>query len=465
MQKHYPPLASEAAAVAVPDIGSMADNWMRDLPPIKEADVTTPPESPAKPAGELPAKPAGTEPVKPAEKAAGEAAVASPAKPAGEAKPGEATPAPTAAEAKPAPANPAVESDEIDKKFPDVASPRAKDFKALKTSYKEARQAWEAEKNTLSGQIAELGGKMKELEAKPPPKPTESLPADVEKINGLQAKLKELTDAIIVADVTTHPDFIRHYDGRRNALVAEAKKLFDAEKGAQLEKLLVQPDSETRQAQLDELAEDIASPLARARLADVLRDLDKVNDDRTAAIAEAGKLREKVETEKLTKADQAKKARDSAFDAAVKAMEEPKTGNPLFQKRDGNEAWNKGVEFRKAFAKAILNGEGLTPEQVMTAAFAAAATPAIIQQYQASLQAHAEAQKAWAAEKGTMEAAAKKLQEKIDAMTAANPGAGQQGGPVTESPQVKPGVTPPDKAMDMLVESTVEGMRGLGMRR
>jgi hypothetical protein len=110
-----------------------------------------------------------------------------------------------------------------------------------------------------------------------------------------------------------------------------------------------------------------------------LAQIVKAKGDYTLHVENAKKQAESQKTDAIQKAE-------SAFTSIVSAAQNPKDkdGSFIFQKIDGNDEWNKGVDERIAYAKSLLFGNH-APEVLMKRALDAAALPAVTKAYQGSL--------------------------------------------------------------------------------
>jgi len=282
---------------------------------------------------------------------------------------------PPAPEPKPTPPEPkpAAAPAPVEEKIPRTQ----KDWESYKAKQKEREAARETE-------FATLQSKIKELESKPNP-----TAVDDSRLKALEQEREELSEKLRLVDITNHPQFKAYYEGKTNAQIELAKRIAGPERADAIAKALALPDGEFRQANIEELLREM-TPLQVSRVGAVLNSLNEIESDRSAQIEKAKgdytlhvenakKQAESQKTEAIQKAE-------SAFTNIVSAAQNPKDkdGSFIFQKIDGNEEWNKGVDERIAYAKSLLFGNH-APEVLIKRALDAAALPAITKAYQGSL--------------------------------------------------------------------------------
>ena len=447
--RHTPlmaPAETEGAVADAPEVASgfesMADNFIAGLGADAHADATPSPK-PSETAPKPAAKPEAT----PADKAAAEAKPGVvEAKPADAAKPAE-----TAAAKEGDKPTATAEEQQFDKDFPDVTSPRGKDFKAIKGRYKEDLRKWQSEKTSLSAKATELEAKVKELESRPAPEPAKPDAASDERVKSLEAKITELSDALIVANVERHPDYVKHYESRFkevNAREESAKSRVLAtlgkDKGEKFLEILGLPENEYRRGQLNEFLGELSpseqqdAAILRSSLLTVAEQRAAVQRDQQADIASAKEKQTQFEAMRTAESAKNAQARDAVLANRIKALEDPKTGNVLFQEKPGDEEWNKGVRTRKAVVSGLIKGEGVTSDQVMDAALQAAAFPEVVRRFAVNETAWKAKETAWTKEKADLEA-------KIASMTASQPRSGHESGQTAAKPALKIGEATPDE--------------------
>jgi hypothetical protein len=258
---------------------------------------------------------------------------------------------------------------------PEEKMPRtAKDWDAFRAANKKRIEEKESE-------LAKVNARIAELEKAPKPNATGDDPRVVE----LQQQADELSERLRLVDITNHPRFKTYYDQKIGAQVEMAKKIVGADNAEAIASLLKLPDNEYRQARLEEIVTTL-SPIAQSRIGGVLNQLQEIEMDKENQIqlaktdftASQEKARKDAESARATNIQKA----ESAFSTVVSTLQNPKDKDSLFifQKRDGDEEWNKGVDDRLKSAKDLLFGQQ-PPEQLMRAALHAAALPAMVSRY------------------------------------------------------------------------------------
>jgi hypothetical protein len=215
-----------------------------------------------------------------------------------------------------------------------------------------------------------------------------------------------------------------------------AKRIVGTEKADMIGRLLSMPDGEYRDAQIRDFVSEL-DVLDQSRLGGVLNSLADIDTERANAITEArtsGEAIRQRETEARERAGKEQTAKVNAFiDSKIKALTDPTKGNPMFQKREKDEAWNAAVDKRLESVKNILVGQ-VTPEEMFNAGANSVA-------YHQLLSEHQTLQKENAA-----------MKEQLSKLTAAQPkiegaGAAAGGGNGEPAPaQMKKGANPMEAA-------------------
>jgi hypothetical protein len=362
------------------------------------------------------------------QKAPPSAATPPPAAQAPPAKVEPAPPPPNAAEAKPAPTQakpgekaPAEVETHID--YDKLEIPRStKAWDAYKAKAKERQNHLEQQARDAQAKATEFEARVKEIEAKPPPAPTESLPADVERIAALEKEVETLHREFMVTDITADPTFKAHFEGPIAEAIQEAKLAVGTENAEAIERILKLQDSDYQKDQLSQFLTNIDDELTRDAVKDSLRTIKQTKKAQTKAIADAEKLKTDRETVRASKAQVLKKQLEDTFTNTMREMQDPKTGFAPLQKRDGDAAWNAGVDQRVQQIKALLKGENVTMKGLVDAAAHAICSPFVYSNF-------IKGKVGWDAEKAALISAHEKA---IGELKAAVPGAGA--GPSTEKP-------------------------------
>jgi len=296
------------------------------------------------------------------------------------------------------------------------------DWKARRAKVKQREDALNREIESRDTQLKELQGKLTEFESKLS-QPTEPPPEIKSELDRLAAQNKELSDRIMVLDVTQHPDFQTYFENKRANAIGKAKRIVGEAQAAEVEKILAMPDSEYKSNQLETLLSEMTD-MQRSRMAVVVDELENAELERKAEITKATTHAEKLKTEREAKAKQRQeafeKAKQNGFTEVLNMFQDPdpKKGFMLYQKKpDGQEGakeWNAAVDKRIADAKSLLFGGNMTPQKVSEAALRAVAMPAILEAYQHDL-------KEWTDK-------ISKLEAQVKTLSAAQPAQGGAGG-------------------------------------
>jgi hypothetical protein len=348
-------MADTTSVTAKPASGEVppnaASSWMNSLPSM--ADQAVAPERP-EPAGRV--APGETTPKKEPE------TVKTPEKPE-VSKPGE-KPAKTA-------------DDDADEPMPRTAA----DWKARKAKQGERLKLAQTERDATKSELATVRAEIGELK-KAGPSP---------ELDGLKKERDELSERLRLNAVEKHPKFQAYFEQKTNAQLDMAKRIVGAEAADEIVRALKMDDGAYKEAEIERLTAGM-SQYKLSQIGNVALELDRIKAEREGEITRA-----KSNFEEMTKAEKAqmdkRRADQTAFvektfnDILGKASD-AKEGNFLFQKKDGDTAWNTQVDERVALAKQLFTGQS-KPESLAQAAFYAAALPALLTSYTAEKEASA----------------------------------------------------------------------------
>ena len=266
------------------------------------------------------------------------------------------------------------------------------DWDKYKKVHAEKEAKLQAEVTTWQTRHKELEAKVKEIEQKAtqagavPPEATKELEA-VKKEN------EEMSNRLRVLDVTQHPKFQAFFDGKVNAQKDLAKRIVGADKFGEFEEVLALPEGKYKNDQLDAFVADLPM-LQQSRIGGVLNTLEAINQERSEEISKSSELRTKLTEEEKGRAQKTQAdsiaLRDKLTAEAVAELSDPETGWALFQKKEGDDAWNGGVDARIGAAKRLLTGKDMKPADFVKAAFHATAFPDLLQAYSADMKARDE---------------------------------------------------------------------------
>jgi hypothetical protein len=260
---------------------------------------------------------------------------------------------------------------------------------------------------------------------------SKTVPADYEAV---KKERDEFDKALRQVAVSEHPKFKAYYDGKEGNQIELAKRIVGTEKADKIAELLKAPESGYRDEQLSQLIDELP-PIQQSRIGGVLNAITEIRTERQGEIEKAREGFTAIQEENKKRAQGFKEQIEKTFESQVAQFQAKEGGNPLYQKKDGDDAWNKAVDERIAVAKGYVFGS-LKPEQMTSAALNAAATPALIQEIL------------------TLEKEASDLRAQIAALTKANPTVGgdrtkpaagsEEGNAAGARVEVKPGMRPMD---------------------
>lgn len=288
--------------------------------------------------------------------------------------------------------------------------------------FKEERDAAFSERDK---RIAELESELTTVKSSQP-----QTTLDPKEFESVKAERDQLSKKLQVVAVTQHPKFEAYFKQKTDAQLALAKRIVGAEDAEAVAKLLLMPDDEIRTQRLEEVVNNL--PQVKAiQFGAVLNSIEEIRQERQTEIERA----EQSYQEMIANEEKAHKDRRSnlekAFNDAVAKVQSKDDGLPMFQLRDGDEAWNNDVKKRLDTAKAVLFGQHQTPDTLVNVTLNAMAYQPLLNTLRSAI-----------TENG-------KLKAQIAELTKANPSL-EPGRPEGEesaairNPTSKPGMRPMD---------------------
>jgi predicted nucleotidyltransferase len=201
--------------------------------------------------------------------------------------------------------------------------------------------------------------------------------------------------------VTNHPRFKNYFEGKTNSALNQLKGCVSPDKIESVTKLIQQPDSDTKNDQINELLSEM-SPVQQGRFFGVINQLSAVQAEREGEILRAQQDYDQMMAQAKTEQDARKVKFDKFLEDTIKGMQDAKAGRPEYQLREGETEWNESVAKRLESGKKLIQGN-LPADVMFKAAFDAAAYPYVLAAYKATL------------------SELEKAQKQISAMSAANP--------------------------------------------
>jgi hypothetical protein len=242
------------------------------------------------------------------------------------------------------------------------------------------KQARKEREEALTKEKEELAGKIKELQASFASTATIT-PEQQKELERLKGEVEEYSKRLQIVDVQSHPKFQAYFQKKTDEQLALAKSIVGADRAEEVSKLLMMPEGEYKTVKIEQLLADL-STLQQSRLGSVLNALDVVNREKETEITHAKENYQKMQEEQKAAGLQRRQAAEKLFGDTVAAMQDAKAGMAAFQKREGDEKWNAGVDERITRAKELIWGKDVSPDRVMKAALHAAAMPAILESHQ-----------------------------------------------------------------------------------
>jgi len=321
----------------------------------------------------------------------------------------------------------------------DRKMPRSnKDWEAYKAADKKRLAGIQEKLIAAENMVKEFETKYTEVEGKLKEKP----PADPEveaRAKQLEAENKALTDKIIELDVTQHPKFKAFYEGGIDKQIGNAKKLVGEDKADMIEKILKLPDGDYKKVQLREFASEMEDDFDKQQLGLIINKISDLKEDREAEIQKAAQHKDKLVTQRANSAAERQKSLEKAFTTVMKQLGDPKEGMVIFQRREGDDAWNAEVKKSEELVQKILSSNDLKPEMIVKLTANAVALPKVLQTFGAKFT-------EWQAEKSKLEATIKELSKAGSTGGTGNGGSAKANTNGGSRPALKDGMTPHDAA-------------------
>jgi len=203
---------------------------------------------------------------------------------------------------------------------------------------------------------------------------------DPDEIDNLRKQNAELSTELKVAAIERHPEFKKKYEERATHLLAQAKSMVGVGLDEKIGTLLFAPETDERTEKLDNIFAEL--PVSKqARLANIISEMDKLQDDRIDELNNSNATYERMmEEDRANRSTQNEKSH-KLFDE----VSETAKNLEMFKKKDGDDEWNKGVDDRMELARRIWTGS-TSPEELVLASCWAAAAPKYREAYGAQLE-------------------------------------------------------------------------------
>jgi hypothetical protein len=261
------------------------------------------------------------------------------------------------------------------------------DWDKFKAKHAQREAKLQDEIKTRDVKLQEYETRLKEME-KTGKAAGEDSPEVKAKLEALTKERDELSEIVRRTEVTAHPKFQAHF----NNLVQEQVQLLQGvldnpDKVKELKELCALPESQYKREKIADAIEGIEDTYQREEARAFTRELRKIDVAKDKAIkgevARAEQFKTQQTAKKTEEQNQTRAGFEKIWGEMRKAVQDPKEGNPMYQLRDGDEAWNKGVAERLEATKRLLaGGEGVKPQDIVKAALDAVAMPTLLKAYQ-----------------------------------------------------------------------------------
>ena len=224
----------------------------------------------------------------------------------------------------------------------ETLSPSAKNFKKIKDDRDNARREIEQLKQKLGD-----GDNTAELEQ-------------------IQKERDELSEQLKLTAIERHPEFRRKFEQRASKLIATAKDMVGVGLDEKIVQVMFMAEGDARTEEMDNVFAEL--PVSKqARLANVIQEMDSLQEERAEALNSANATYEALEeTDRQTRA--------GFVDANQKLFDEVAVRAPnleFYRTKDDDEDWNNGVRDRLTLARNIYTGTATGEELVLASLWAA----------------------------------------------------------------------------------------------
>lgn len=234
-------------------------------------------------------------------------------------------------------------------------SPEAKEaFKKFKEGYKKMEERVRLAEEKLSKQ------------AKPDPMLEMRL-------KELEAERDSLSKKIKTYEVTNSAELQTFFKKKYETADKTAERIVGAELAPRIKKLLRMEESDSRSDQIDEIISELPAS-KQAQVGALILQYDQIRMEREQAIADAEANAELIIQKREQEATESKQRFMSELDAMLGQLSDPQEGIAVYQKREGDDAWNQMIEKQMEDARILARGDA-APEDVRLAFALAAAAP------------------------------------------------------------------------------------------
>lgn len=303
----------------------------------------------------------------------------------------------------------------------------------------EAGKQWDEMKARHSTELAQIKAEADRLQTELRQAASLSSP-EVEK---MRKELTEYREALRDVAIERDPEFKQRFGTRQDAAIGAAK-LAAGEKSGKLEALLKAPAGPWRDEQINALIEELPSSSQR-RINAALGVLEQIDVERESEIASRRATFEQkqshIQGQNQRQQEEQMRRMNGIFESTLKGWTDPKSGNPFFVERDGDDKHNSAVKESVEFARSIFSGQ-MEPQDIVNAALWASQGPRALEGWREAT------------------ARAEKAEKMLDRIRGVQPGAGRSGG-VSDSPSSSEAPKPGTPAYDQYM---VNGLQQAQLR-
>jgi len=182
----------------------------------------------------------------------------------------------------------------------------------------------------------------------------------------VQKERDELSEQLKLTAIERHPEFRRKFEQRASKLIATAKDMVGVGLDEKIVQVLFMAEGDTRTEEMDNIFAEL--PVSKqARLANVVQEMDELQEERSEALNNASATYEALEeTDRQSRAGFVDANHKLFDDVAVRAK-----NLEFLRPKEGDDEWNQEVQNRMDLARNIYTGSASGEELVLASLWAA----------------------------------------------------------------------------------------------
>jgi len=223
---------------------------------------------------------------------------------------------------------------------PEKKSRSADDFKLLKT-----------QRDTAKSELEHLRAEVTDLKRQ----------AESSDVESLRQERDDLSSRLKAASIERHPEFRKFYTQKLEGVISRAKSTA-GEHGERMEQILKMDNSTYRDQQMEELFSELPTS-KQATLGALIAQADEVRAEKQSQLEDADSTYEQLMSTQNNQHDQMVEKSRKVFESVA----ERASALEVYQKKEGDDAWNSEVDARREMARNAFLGQSSEEELAMIA--------------------------------------------------------------------------------------------------